>query len=89
MKFSPLSFALTIVALTILAADLAVPGYGQVLGKAEAQRFIANLMEGGVSLFAKIPDGNRTEPTATDTPAEFQPSQGATFVDWNRQHENY
>jgi hypothetical protein len=89
MKFSPLSFALTIVALTILAADLAVPGYGQVLGKAEAQRFIAELMEGGVSLFARNPSAGRTEPTSTATPADFKPSQGAAFVDWNRSHENY
>lgn len=89
MKFSPLSFALTIVALTIMAADLAVPGHGQVLGKAEAQRFIAELMEGGVSLFARNPAGAPTNPTASSQPADFRPSQGATFVDWNRHHENY
>jgi hypothetical protein len=89
MKFSPLSFTFTIVALTILAADLAVPGYGQVLGKAEAQRFIAELMEGGVSLFARDPSAERTQPTATATPSAFPPSKGATVVDWNRTHESY
>ena len=85
MKFSPLSLTLMVVALILLAADLAVPGHGQVLGKAEAQRFIAELMEGGVSVFASEPSESETEPT--NSPSDFNPSEGATLVDWSRTHD--
>lgn len=85
MKFSPLSLMLTIVSITLLAADLAVPGYGQVVGKAETQRFVAQLLEGGVSWFASQPTPNPTSPTSTQPCPSGQlcsPSQGASLVDW-------
>ena len=87
MKFSPLSWTLTIASLVLLAADMANPGYGRVLGKMEAERFIADLVEGRTEVFATEPPPSETDPTAL--PQEFNDSEGATLVDWNRTRETY
>ena len=81
---------LTIVSVMLLAADLAVPGYGQAIGKAETQRFVAQLLEGGVSWFASQPTPNSTSPTATQpcpTGQLCSPSQGASLVNWGTAQE--
>ena len=86
MKFSPLSLTLIVVALGLLAADLATPGHGEVFGKAEAERFVADLLEGRPDVFATDPPPE-TSPTVNST--EFNDSQAATLVDWNRTRESY
>ncbi|MDY6937633.1 MAG: hypothetical protein SWY16_08190 [Cyanobacteriota bacterium] len=87
MKFSPLSLTLTIASLVLLAADLATPGYGEVLGKIEAERFATDLIEGRTEVFATEPPPSEASPTAV--PNEFNDSEGATLVDWNHTRETY